>query len=494
MTLPVQTRGRFWALCAATLFEFISLGMFLVTIPLLVTQELGGSRRAAGLAVGSFAVTALLARPWVGQQLDRRGRKAFVAAAPIVLILSSVGMAFAPNVGTVLALRLFQGLAAAGFYTGAATMATDLGGEHRRASFIAQLSLFLYGGFTIGPALAEWLIDNYGFDWAWMASGVSATLALAFLSTVPESAPARVRDGHAEPGRMRILHPAAVGPGVVLLGCAVGYSSITAFSALFAREVGMSSSGAMFAAFAVTILGVRLVSGRLADRYGRFRVAFPGLLGAAGGLAILATVPAPALALVGVAVYGAGFALVFPALMALSADRAPEEERGAALGTFTAFLKRVYMSRSVIASGKMPSAPASTQATARSTARSSPSLASASVRAITKNAGSVRASTAALMRSAISSFETSSLPGRWPQRLAPTWSSMCIAAAPNLTSDLTVRATLKALAPKPVSTSTSRGRSQTSVMRRMSVSTSSRFEMPRSGNPREPAATPPPDR
>jgi hypothetical protein len=67
-------------------------------------------------------------------------------------------------------------------------------------------------------------------------------------------------------------------------------------------------------------------------------------------------------------------------------------------------------------------------------------------------------------------------------------------AAPNLISDFTVRATLKALEPKPVSTSTSSGRSQTSVMRRMSVRTSSRLEMPRSGNPREPAATPPPER
>ncbi|MCY1539941.1 hypothetical protein D9M68_755530 [compost metagenome] len=48
--------------------------------------------------------------------------------------------------------------------------------------------------------------------------------------------------------------------------------------------------------------------------------------------------------------------------------------------------------------------------------------------------------------------------------------------------------------PKPVSTSTNKGRSQTSVMRRTSVSTSSSPVMPKSGSPSEPAATPPPDR
>ena len=74
------------------------------------------------------------------------------------------------------------------------------------------------------------------------------------------------------------------------------------------------------------------------------------------------------------------------------------------------------------------------------------------------------------------------------------WSSMCMAAAPDLISDFTVRAMLKALDPNPVSASTRRGREQTSVMRRTSVSTSSRLLMPRSGRPREPAATPPPER
>ena len=97
------------------------------------------------------------------------------------------------------------------------------------------------------------------------------------------------------------------------------------------------------------------------------------------------------------------------------------------------------------------------------------------------------------MRSTISCLETTSLPGRCPQRLACTWSSMCRPAAPNLMKDFTVRAMLKA-PPQPVSASTSSGRAQASVMRRTSISTSSMVLMPRSGTPKELAATPPPER
>src|SRR5580698_11549552 len=70
---------------------------------------------------------------------------------------------------------------------------------------------------------------------------------------------------------------------------------------------------------------------------------------------------------------------------------------------------------------------------------------------------------------------------------------MCMPPAPNLVNDLTVRAMLNA-PPQPVSASTSIGRGQASVMRRMSMSTSSIVLIPRSGTPKELAATPLPAR
>jgi MFS family permease len=83
---------------------------------------------------------------------------------------------------------------------------------------------------------------------------------------------------------------------------------------------------------------VRLVAGRLADSIGRVATALPGLGLAAVGLGVLALVQEPAFAFVGVAAFGAGFALIFPALMAFTVDRVPDHERGEALGSFTAFM------------------------------------------------------------------------------------------------------------------------------------------------------------
>ena len=52
----------------------------------------------------------------------------------------------------------------------------------------------------------------------------------------------------------------------------------------------------------------------------------------------MAVVQRPATAVAGVAVFGLGFALVFPALMAFAVGRVSDHERGEMLGSFTAFL------------------------------------------------------------------------------------------------------------------------------------------------------------
>jgi MFS family permease len=125
---------------------------------------------------------------------------------------------------------------------------------------------------------------------------------------------------------------------VVLACSAVGYSSITAFSSLYARYVGMDNSGALYAVFSVTIIGVRLASLRTVDRHSRAAIAVPGLAIGAVGLALLATIHTPAAAFAGVGLFGVGFALVFPALMAFTVDRVSDRERGEVLGSFTAFM------------------------------------------------------------------------------------------------------------------------------------------------------------
>lgn len=330
----MSTRARFQLLCACTFFHFLAMGVFLSGLPLFVSQELQGSKAAVGIALGAFSITAVFSRPFVGRRMDVIGRAWFLRGAPVLIAASAIGLLFAESLWAVIALRLLQGLAGSSFYTAAATVATDLAPIEQRAASISRFSLFLYAGFAAGPALGEALIGSQGYAWAWWAAVGSSAVAFAIALTVPETRPHR--EPSAEPPVRRWVHPAAIGPGLVLLTVAVGYTAISSFMPLYARSIGMGSSGGLYVTFALTILVVRLVSGRLADRFGRAAVALPGLVSGAVGMFLLALIAEPAAAYIGVALFGAGHALIFPALMALTVDRVPDEERGEALGSFTA--------------------------------------------------------------------------------------------------------------------------------------------------------------
>ncbi|MBW3602929.1 MAG: hypothetical protein KY434_09575 [Actinobacteria bacterium] len=73
--------GQLRLVYGITLAYFTTFGLFLAALQRFVTEELGLGEGAVGVAVGSFAVSALLVRPLIGRQIDRRGRRALLLGA-----------------------------------------------------------------------------------------------------------------------------------------------------------------------------------------------------------------------------------------------------------------------------------------------------------------------------------------------------------------------------------------------------------------------------
>ncbi|TCM07416.1 MFS transporter [Sphingomonas sp. PP-CC-3G-468] len=82
----------------------------------------------------------------------------------------------------------------------------------------------------------------------------------------------------------------------------------------------------------------RLAAGHLPDRFGGARVALWCLGIQAIGLLVIGLAGSGGFAMVGAAIAGAGFSLVFPSLGLEAVRRAPPERRGLAMGTYNAFL------------------------------------------------------------------------------------------------------------------------------------------------------------
>lgn len=323
-------------LCVAAMGTFVSQGVLYPALPLYLHQNLGTSLGMAGLIMTSQSVSAVVARPWAGRWLDTRGRRQFLVAGPLITAVTGVGLLTVKTVVAVLVLRMLQGVANAMFYGAATAMVADVAPAGRRATFLSRYSLFFYLGFATGPALAELLISISGFNAVWWTVVGASTFGSVLALTLPETL-GDVQEFVKLPMRSRLFHPDAVGPGIPYFCAGAGWTAIGAFLALYSRHIGMASSGWLFAALSVTVMITRSLSGNLADRLGRRAVAVPCAFFCAVGLAILAIFALPVAAFAGVVFFAAGYAGLFPTMLAMVVDRAPASERGQAMGSFNMF-------------------------------------------------------------------------------------------------------------------------------------------------------------
>jgi MFS family permease len=330
--VPGLVSSTFLLIVAAAFALFTAVGAVVPVLPRYVEGPLGGDAVAIGFVVGTFFVATLLARPLAGRVGDERGRRVVIVGGAAVMAAAIAAFPLASNVVTLAALRFIQGAGEAAFYVGAATAVTDLVPADRRGQAVSYFSGALYAGIALGPLIGEWVLGDGSYSRVWiLAAGLGALAAV--LSIGLREGPRPVRSGP----RARLVHPAGLVPGSAFGLGTFGYAAFAAFMPLYAPSLGLKGSAPVFGLYAgLTLLG-RLFGARIPDRLGPSTTARAGLVTMAVGMAILGawhTIPG---LWTGTAVFAAGNAFMFPALLSLALDAAPDGERAAVVGTVVAF-------------------------------------------------------------------------------------------------------------------------------------------------------------
>jgi EmrB/QacA subfamily drug resistance transporter len=129
---------------------------------------------------------------------------------------------------------------------------------------------------------------------------------------------------------------------VAILGSSMGFLDGTVVNValpVMQRELGATVDGVQWIveAYALLLASLVLVGGALGDRLGRRRVFSAGVVLFAVASAGCGVAPTLALLVVARAIQGIGAALLIPGSLSLISAAYPEETRGAAIGTWSAF-------------------------------------------------------------------------------------------------------------------------------------------------------------
>lgn len=302
-------------------------------LPRYVKGELGGGDIEVGIVTGAFAITGLACRPLAGHLADRRGRKVVVVGGALLTAAAGLLYFLPAGVTGLIVARLFLGAGEGSVYTAGSAWVVDMAPPDRRARLIGLYGLAIWGGLTLGPPIGELILRATSFELVWAFAAAAPLLGAVIAARIPEA----FQPSEGAEFERRLVSPEALRPGLGLSLSIVGYAAVAAFIVLHLDERGIGHGAEIFTAFAATVVATRLVGGGLPDRIGPLRcVAAAGLIEAAA-LVTVGAAHSLGVAIAGAIAMGAGFSILFPSLALVVVNRVPEERRGVAMGTFTAF-------------------------------------------------------------------------------------------------------------------------------------------------------------
>ncbi len=326
--------AAFLGVLASTLGGFLALGAVLPILPRYVTGPLGAGDVAVGIVIGAFAFTAVVSRPIAGRLADARGRRQVVVTGLLITGLAGALYLVPLGVPGLVCARLVLGAGEGWVFTAGATWIVDLAPPERRGQSIGLFGLAVWGGLTLGPLIGEGIYALAGYDAVFAFASLSPLLGAALARRVPDDHRALPAD---ERPRNALVPRAVRGPGAALALANVGYGTMAGFVVLLLADRGIAGGAGVFTAFAGSVVVTRLFAGRVPDRFGP-RVAAAGAgVAEALGLSLLAAAGSLPVAVAGALVMGVGFSLLFPAMALIVVGRMGPENRGAAMGSFTAF-------------------------------------------------------------------------------------------------------------------------------------------------------------
>jgi MFS family permease len=183
---PVRliTRG-FVALLASALAFFIAGGIVLPVATRYADGPIGADAAGVGVAIGAFAVAALVLRPVVGWASDRFGRRPLLLLGGTVTVAALALHLVATTLPLFIGVRALLGVGEAFYFVAALAAISDLAPPNRRGEAINVGSLSVYLGLALGPAIGESILAAAGFDAVWFAASLTAIAATALVLFVP---------------------------------------------------------------------------------------------------------------------------------------------------------------------------------------------------------------------------------------------------------------------------------------------------------------------
>ncbi|MDG5788854.1 MFS transporter [Evansella sp. AB-P1] len=313
----------------------ISFQILTPTLPIYVEQQLGFTEIMVGMVVGILTFTTILVRPFSGKAIDIWNRRNICFIGLLICVFSIFLYQFADQIGYLIFLRLVHGIGWGIVTTATITIATIAIPNNRLGVGMGYYGLSTVFSIAIAPALGLHIINVWDFKVLFLFA--SSLLLLGTLMSIMIKLPSDDKGSGTVKDLFNVksnfIDINALKPSIVNFCISLTFSAIITFIALYALQYEIDNIGYFFTVFALTLLIIRPMSGKLVDRKGYRVVILPGLIFLGVAIILIVIAESLILFLLAAVFYGIGYGSMHPSLQAMVVSRSTKKNRGTANST-----------------------------------------------------------------------------------------------------------------------------------------------------------------
>ncbi|TWF44636.1 putative MFS family arabinose efflux permease [Chitinophaga polysaccharea] len=333
-----QSTGRiynlqFILLCLSNALFSASFNMMIPELPAYLTRMGGADYK--GYIIGLFTLMAGLSRPFSGKLSDTIGRVPVMIFGSLVCVVCSLTYPLISSVGAFLLLRFFHGFSTGFKPTGTSAYVSDLVPVTRRGEAMGMVGLFSTIGMAMGPAIGGYVAMRWNINIMFQLSALFSLLSVVILVGMKETLAnkQRFRLALLKISGDEIFEPLVWSPVIITFLTYFSYGAVLTVIPDFGAYLGISNKGLFYTFFTGSSIGIRLLAGKVSDKYGRVPVLKISAVLMAISMLMLGLAGNSTLLLAAAVVYGISVGLNAPAVTAWTVDLGRPEHRGRALAT-----------------------------------------------------------------------------------------------------------------------------------------------------------------
>ncbi|MBP2630413.1 MAG: rane protein, major facilitator superfamily [Firmicutes bacterium] len=304
----------------AMLFIFVPYSLYLPILPLYIVEDLQGSIQMAGLSNAVFLLASVLFRTQTARLENVFGTKLTIKVSCFMFLIANGLLMFTTNLYAILGIRFFGGICFAIINTAIMSLGCQFAPNSRKGEGISYLTTVITAGSAIGPFIGLYIAHAINYNAVFVFCTLLTFLGFVLLPFIDMSNEKIAKKSSLYSFTLQdILEMPVIPICIITLLTSIAYSGVLSFVAVYANQLQIiNASSYYFVVMAIFSLLIRLVSGKILDRFGANIVLYPCFIMLATGLLILAYTGGFFSMMVSAALIGIGYGVLVPTIQALA--------------------------------------------------------------------------------------------------------------------------------------------------------------------------------